>query len=52
MMAAIGVADLLLKTPTQADAAAPKPNCIVPNNAEATPAFLENGAIDKAEVFG
>ena len=52
MMADIGVADRLLKTLTQADAAAPSPNCMVPNSAEATPAFLENGAMDKADVFG
>ena len=52
MMAAIGVAEWLLKTPTQADAAAPSPNCIVPSKAEATPAFLGKGAMDKAEVLG
>lgn len=52
MIATIGVAVPLLHTLTPTDANAPTPICVAPNNAEALPAFLLNGASDKAAAFG
>ena len=50
--AVIGIAVPLLKTPTSADAPAPSAIWMEPISADALPASLENGAIDKADEFG
>src|SRR5437588_9336268 len=52
IIAARGTADLLLNKPIADEDTAPSPNCIAPSNAEATPAFRENGAMESAEVLG
>jgi len=48
----IGNAECGFNKPTAAEANAPTPICVPPIKAEALPACLVKGAIDKAEEFG
>ncbi len=48
----IGSAVSLCKKLTRADVKAPVPNWMAPISAEALPAFVVKGAIDRADEFG
>ena len=52
MTAVIGMALCAFNKPTKAAAKDPNPICIAPMSADALPASLVNGAIDKAAEFG